>query len=340
VLAAGIVLRRQLAVFALLISLPLTAGLLRHQGAGWIQAILVTISILPVFLATLAGHLFEIIPRLHQRLWPLQRIQITTNLARAALIAIALPLWPLAAVASLLAAVPQWWANRQLRRIADDAADWRRPADPAIRARLVPLVRRTMPGAIYYALSGQLTVWLISIFGLTSAVAAVGALGRLAMILSVLSAGFGVLAVPRFARIPRTEPKRVLRRYWQWQSLLALACAAPLLALASFPAPVLAILGPHYSGLEHEVVLMAASSLAVMMSGAAYSLAAARGVVAPPLLTVTYCIVGQVCLVLLLPLDSVAGVIWIGLLSAASQWLLHTGYFLFVSRRETVIVAA
>ena len=77
-----------------------------------------------------------------------------------------------------------------------------------------------------------------------------------------------------------------------------------------------------------------------MMSGLAYVLGASRGVVASPLLVVPYCFVGQVVLMLVLPLDSVSGVIWIALLSAASQWLMHTVYFVQASSRKTVTVTS
>lgn len=339
IVAAGLGLRRQLALFALAVSLPITGWLLRHQGAGWVETILVTASILPLYVATVSGQLLETVPRLHQHLLPLQRIQIGSNLGRAALIAIVLPWWPLAAVAASVTSIPQWIGNWRLRKLADSQVDWRVAVDPEIRARLLVLVRRTMPGAIYYALSGQLTVWLISIFGATTSVAAVGALGRLAMILSVLGAVFGVIAVPRFARIPDHDRHRVARRYWQSQLLVAAACAVPIVAMAAFPDAALAVLGPHYSGLHREVVLMAASSMAGLMGGAAYSLGAARGIVAPPLLIVSYCVVGQVLLILLLPLSTVSGVIWVGLLSAASQWVLHVAWFSRAMRRSNVIAS-
>ncbi len=334
VLATGLALRRQLAIFVLAVCLPLTALMLRKQDAPWGEALLITASILPLFAATVTGQLLEAVPRLHQQLLPLQRIQIIANLARAAVILPILMRWPFAAAALAVAAAPQWWANLRLRRLADRQTDWRVAPDPTTRGQLLAQIRRTMPAAIYYAISGQLTIWLASIFGAASTVAAAGALGRLAMIMSVLSSAFSILVVPRFARIPAADQSLILRRYWQSQGMFAAACALPIMALALFPEPALALLGPHYAGLAREAVLMAVCTAVGMMSGVAYVLGTARGVVAPPWVMLPYCIVGQIALILLIPLDSLAGVIWIGVLSTASQWLLHTAYFLRTARRR------
>jgi len=340
VIASGLALRRTLALIILPLALPVTALLLRNQGASWIESALLATAILPALVSTLSGQLLEVAPRLHQRLLELQRIQIGTNLGRVGLVALLLLQWPLAFAALIATALPQWWANWRLRRLADAHADWHVPADAHTRGLLLAQVRRTMPSALYYALSGQLTVWLASLFGATSSVAAVGALGRLAMILNVLGVAFTLLVVPRFARIPAADGALARRRYWQSQALFAFTCAVPVACLAMFPTQALAILGPHYSGLAPEAVLMAASSVAAMMSGHAYVLGASRGFVASPLLVVPYCLAGQVLLMSVLPLDSISGVIWIALASAASQWLLHTVYFLRASSRKTVTTAS
>lgn len=327
VVATALQLRRRLALLAIALALPLALALLHHQGAGWVEAAIIAASILPLFLATVTAQLLEVVPRLHQTVWPVQRLQVATNLGRALLVALLTPLWPIAAVACLAAAPPQWWLNWRLRALASVHADWHTASDPAVRHRLLSQVRRTMPGAIYYSVASQLTVWLISLAGRPTSVAAVGALGRLAMLLSVLSSAFAVVAVPRFARIPASEQELIGRRYWQAQLALALLCSVPLLALASFPDQVLRLLGPHYHGLGREALLMGLSGAAALMAGAAFSLGAARGIIAPPQYVIPCCLLGQIALVVLLPIDTVAGVIWIGALSAVTQWLMHVIYF-------------
>src|SRR5262249_3811425 len=140
-------------------------------------------SILPIFFATVTSQLLETAPRLHQALFPLQRIQIGANLGRVATLVLTLPWWPSAVIASLCAAIPQLWGNWALRHLSAQYAESRAAPDPEARRRILEQVRRTLPAVIYYTTSGQLAIWLTSIFGRTDSVAAIGALGRLAMIL-------------------------------------------------------------------------------------------------------------------------------------------------------------
>ncbi len=334
VIAAGLALRRRFALVVLSFSVPLTFLLLRHQGAGIAEAIVVAASVLPLFFVNVTGQVLEAAPRLHQRLLPLQRVQMVTNLGRLAALAAAMAVWPWAAVASLCAAVPQAWANWRLRIQSRVHADTRAPPDVQARRMIVRQVVRTLPSMAYYTLSGQLAVWLIAIFGRTESVAAVGALGRLMAILSALGTLFSILAVPRYARIPATDGRRLLLRYWQAQAVLIGACALPLLAVIAFPTQALAVLGPSYAGLVAEAKLMALGSVMAVLAGAAFSLGAARGVVMPPWVLVPCGIALQIVLVAVLPLDSILGVITFGLLFETGLWLMHNAYYASVLRRS------
>jgi O-antigen/teichoic acid export membrane protein len=341
VLGTGLQIRRRLALVAVTVSIPLTLVLLRHQGADWPTALLLVASILPTFFSTVSGQLLEAVPRIHQRLLPLQGIQVGSNLGRLLALAIAVPRWPTAWVATIVTAIPVWLANWRLRRLVRRDADWGVRSDPEVRRQLLRQVRRSMPGAIYYSFSGQLTVWLISVVGRSGAVAAVGALGRIAMLLTAFTAVFSVLLIPRFARLPLGQPRLVARRFWQSLTAIAAACVVPIILLAAFPNEALSILGPQYKGLALEAIMMALSTFAAVMCGAAFSLAAARGVVAPPHMFIPIFIAMQAALVAALPLDTVVGVIAVGLLSSVGQFAFQCGYFWWhVSRRQAASLIA
>jgi O-antigen/teichoic acid export membrane protein len=327
VLSTGLRLRRRFAVLAMCAGLPVLVILLHHQGASWPKAALIAVSALPSFYLTISGQLLELVPRLHQQLAPLQRNQLLTNGARAALLAVAIRGLPYAATASLMAAIPQAWSNWQLRRFAGAHAEWQVPEDRAIRQRLLSQIRQAMPGAVYYALSGQITIWLIATFGGADKVATVGALGRIAVAFGILSTIFSIVAVPRYARIPLADADRIRRRYWQMQLIVVVVCAVPLVLLWLAGGRVLAILGPHYSEFTADALVMAGVGAVSVMNAAALGLAAARGVVTPPLLSIPLSILVQIVLIALFPISSVSGVLWLGLLSGASQWLLTVAYF-------------
>jgi O-antigen/teichoic acid export membrane protein len=329
VLATGLALRRQFAFYAALVSIPIACVLLLRQGADWSAVALLSAVVLPQFLLAISGQLLEIVPRLHQELAPLQRVQVAANAARVALLGIALPLWPAAFTALSVAIVPQAWTNWRLRQLAAKHVDWQTVSVPEVRRQIVGQVKRMLPNTLFYVFSGQITVWLIAVFGETTAVAAVGALGRIGMALGLLGTIFGLVAIPRFARIPTHDSRRVWRRYWQAQAALLIACASVTIAIAAFPELVLAILGPSYRDLTYEVVLMGAGAGFGVLFGAAFGLGAARAVVAPPWLVLPYCLGIQALLVYVLPVGTVAGVIWLGLASFASQWLMHAAYFAY-----------
>jgi hypothetical protein len=86
--------------------------------------------------------------------------------------------------------------------------------------------------------------------------------------------------------------------------------------------------------LGFEAVLMGASSLVAIMVGAAYTLGAARGIIAPPSLILPLGIALQVGLIVALPIDTVSGVIMLGLVSEAGLGLAHAAYFAWKLRER------
>jgi len=327
VLASGLQLRRRFGLFAAAISLPLLGLLLHRQGASTATALLVTVSIVPLFLSTLTGQLFEVVPRLHQRLRVLQSIQFAGAALRLATLGAAIWALPSAWFAGIAAGFAQLWTTWRLRKLAGEMATPGLAPDARVVADITAQVRRTAPGAVYFAFAGQISVWLISLLGTTDSVAHVGALGRLAMAFNVLTAVVSLVVVPRFARMSQGAGHAVLSRFWQVQGGLLALLAAVVGVVAAFPQGVLLVLGDDYASLTLEIVLAAAGGALAMVSGSAYSMAAARGVVAPAWIVVPLALAMQGALIVLLPIGTVSGVVWLGLLTNLAYWMLHTFYF-------------
>jgi O-antigen/teichoic acid export membrane protein len=132
------------------------------------------------------------------------------------------------------------------------------------RAAAVQLSLPAIPSVIYYALGGQISVFLITYFGRTSAVASIGALGRLGQIFAVLTPINGILVEPYFARLPRQQ----LKSNYLMAVTGAGACGAGLVVLARiFPGLFLWVLGPKYAGLQTEVVLVMVSGAIGLLGG-------------------------------------------------------------------------
>ena len=340
VVVAGMALRRQFGAAAALLSMPVLYLLLTQQGAPTSSAILITASIVPLFLSSLSNQLLEVVPRLHQRLMALQRIQLSGAALRLTAAISLVTLFPYAWLANIGNGLGQIWAVWRLRRLGGELADLDAAPDHAARQSIVRQVRRTAPSAVYYAFAGQISVWLISVLGSTESVAQVGALGRLAVVFNVISAIFTLVLVPRFARMQGGEGSGVLQRYW----LVQLAMLTPLAALvcwvALFPTLVLAVLGPAYANLTHEVSLAAAGGALGLLSGSAYALGGARGILIAPWFVVPFAILVQATLIVSLPMSTVAGVLWLGVLTNLTFWLTHTLYFSSVAMKKRVATVA
>jgi O-antigen/teichoic acid export membrane protein len=322
VIASGMYLRRRFAMAALVVSLPVLYVMLRRLGAAPGTATGITLAIIPSFAFALTGQILEIVPRLHQSLAALQRIQIVSALLRLVLVAAAAMAVPAAWLMSLCAGIAQGWANRQLRRAAAAAADLEAPPRKDVEAAIRGQVMRSAPSSIYYAFSGQITVWLISVFGTTVAVAQVGALSRLAVIYNVLGSLVALLLVPRFARL--AGEGAALRRFWQMEIALIAVLAGIVLAVAAFPGAVLWVLGRSYALLEPEVVLTAAGGALAVLAGSAYAMAAARGIVIAPWIFVPCALTLQLILATHLPVNAVAGALWLGIVTNLAFWMAHT----------------
>jgi O-antigen/teichoic acid export membrane protein len=335
VVAGGLRMRRIFAVLAMTVAIPFVFAQLRQQGAESSTALLVTLSILPLLLSSITVQVLEVVPRLHQRLGGLQRIQLASAALRFLSTVAAVSLYPLAWLATLGAGIAQTWAMWRTARLAGTLAELQAAPDRSASREMTRMVARAAPNAIYYALSGQITVWLIAFLGTTSAVAQVGALGRLAMIYNVVTAAFTVMVVPRFARAQFAQRRGALTRYWRAQLALLVPLGLIMAVVAVFPRTVLLLLGTQYLDLLTEVLLAAAGGAVGTLAGIAYALAAARGVITSPWLVVPVALLVQAGLILSLPMSTVSGVLWLGVFSNLTLWTIYSLYFTCaVLRRE------
>lgn len=283
VIVTGLRLRKIFAVICLPIAVGILLYLLRHHGASWLFSALIILSIIPTFFMMINAGILEISPKLRQDLIELQKVKVVSNLGRLGILAITLFAYPIAVSALLAASLPQIWVNIRYKKITSKYADLKQKIDPVVQKNILKMVGRLLPEAIYYCLSGQIAIWLISVFGSTDSLAQVGALSRLSIILGFFSALFGSLVAPRFARLPN-KPKVLLRHYLQILAGLIFLCICITIAVWTFSSQILWVLGSHYFGLDKELVLMAISSCLGLLYGASFLLGTYRSWVINPII--------------------------------------------------------
>jgi hypothetical protein len=142
------------------------------------------------------------------------------------------------------------------------------------------------------------------------------------------------MAVPRFARAQFARGTAALSVFWCTQLALLAPLGLIVLLVAAFPDAVLMLLGREYLGLTREVVLAAVSGALGTLSGCAYGLAAARGVITSPWFVVPVAVLIQIGLMMTLPMSTVSGVLWLGVLSNLAFWVIYSFTFSFATLKS------
>ncbi|WP_238751189.1 lipopolysaccharide biosynthesis protein [Neolewinella maritima] len=329
ILATGMQMRRQFAIGSLLVSIPVLYYLLHSQGLLWWESSLLILCLIPAFLAALSGSLLQIVPRLHQNINELLKINVQLNVVRLVLTLPLLHFLPLASLAILASSIGQWVSNIQLRKLSLKKANWKAAPTAEYRRRIMAKVKKILPGSIYYCISGQITVWLVAFFSDTDSVAEIGALSRLMMLLSLVKLSVDMLIVPRYARLP-SDKKTVILRFFQVLALLTGVSVLIVGAVYLFPNVFLWILGGQYMNLDYEVVLMTISSCIMLVSGVGYMLASSRGIIPNPYLFILVNVVSQVLILyFLVDYTTLAGVILFSIYGAILNLVYRVVDFLY-----------
>jgi O-antigen/teichoic acid export membrane protein len=312
VLATGLDLRRKFAIVSLMISLPILMYLLIHNGASYLTSVLISAALIPAFFATLSDSLLEIVPKLHQSILPLQKNQVAVGVGRLVLTGLTMFIFPWAFIAVLTAGIPRIWGNLQLRKIVYVMADEGQEPDVEIRREILTLVKRIMPVSIYYCVSGQITIWLISVFGNTTSLAQLGALGRLSMLLSLFSAMVTILVVPRFAKL-QSNMVLLLQRFTLIMVILFVALSIITMSVYLFPTQILLLLGDAYKGLPFELLLSVIGSCVALMSGIAFAIYSSRGWAMSPVVLIVINLLAIIVFASIFDLGSLKGVLFLNI---------------------------
>ena len=335
VMATGIALRKRFAIISLVIATPILVFLLWRHDAGWLTTLLVTLSLVPAFYAALSDNILEIAPRIRQDIVPLQKNQVAANLMRLALLVSSIFFLPYAFIAILGSGISRTWANFKLRKISSNYADASQPRDAEMESKILTAVKRIFPVSLYYCFSSQATIWIISLAGTTTTLGKVGALNGLTTALNIFTVLFSVLVVPRFARL-QDDKHMIKKRFWQVQLGLFLLSALIITVISLFSSNILWLLGDRFSSLSTELVLVAASSCAALISSSTNQLLSSRGIIVPPFIFIATSLAAQVALAFVLRLNETSGAILYGLYSSLIIYTIRLIYLFIRLRRYEI----
>jgi hypothetical protein len=178
---------------------------------------------------------------------------------------------------------------------------------------------------IYFCLSGQLNIWLISFFGQTKSIATVGAISRLTMGISLFSSVFAMLVVPRFTRLPNY--KSIIKSAFIKLQVLLLAVSGVILFVVWIAnKELLWVIGPSYAGLKIELFLAMLSSCISLMVGSTYSLYSTKGWIMHPTQSISISVISTLIGAWLFDVSTLRGVYYLNIFVAFIEYINHIIY--------------
>ncbi len=307
VVRTAFALRRRLEVATIVVGLPLLAAILRSHGVSWLACAAAAGAVAAAMHGTVIQTVYATVMFLQLRPMEAQRAAIVSNAVRVALVALALWLLPRSVVFLWIGAAALLLQGSLTARAATPHLEDSDDVSPEDRREMLVAFKAQLLNGIYFALQPQITVWILTVFGTVESVAQVGALGRLAVALSLISSVFSSLALPRFARLARLATVR------RWYALIMGGMTAVGVAIVAgallFPRVILAVLGPHYQGLDRELVWVVGASAISLVSAASYLLNSSRGWIRGIWLGVPATLAAQIALATSVDLSTVQGAV-------------------------------
>jgi O-antigen/teichoic acid export membrane protein len=315
-------LRRYLASIAVIAVTPILVWLLIRSGAPRIYAAGITLTLLVGLNYQLLSGVLMIVPRLHSQI---KRVQALDSLAAGVRLVLLVAAYfiflnaEVAVAATIVSVIVQYVL---LRRWVRDDVDLAAPVSREDQSTMIGIVKHQAPNAVFYCLQGQLTVWLISIFGNTKSIAEVGALGRLSVIFAIINAAMSSIVLPAFARCQ--SPRELRIRYFQVCGGFLMLGLTLIAAAALFPDQFLWILGSKYAHLKHELLLMMIMAGFNNVIAAMWSLNSTKAWIRYSWLNIPSVILTQIVLLTVLDVSTVRGVILFGIFSLVPNFLLNS----------------
>lgn len=336
-------LRVGLSIAVVLLVGPLYFWLLHDNGAGaWYALLLVGVVVLALG-AQLTTGILDMVLRLRSQSVRLSQLDLASALIRVAILGAAYLSFLNAAVAMLSASLSLLFKNFVLRRWAAEYFDADAPPAPELQSEMAKIMRQQAPNAVFSCVQGQITIWLISIFGSVQNIAEVGALGRLALVFTPVNAIIVNIVVPRFAKIH--ERGELLRFYWQVLAAVGAFSLALLGVVALAPGPILWILGAQYAHLQSELMWIALSVAVSSCSAIVWALNSGKAWIGFIWLIIPTTLVTQIIAFSLLRVDTTQGAIIFGVVSAfpglfVNGFMSYHGFRHFNDHNASQVLAA
>jgi O-antigen/teichoic acid export membrane protein len=309
-------LRYSLAGISVIVVTPILIWMLIKNGASISYGILILIVVLVGLNFQLTADILGVVPRLHSQIRRVQNLELFSAVIRLVLLGVAYLTFLDAAVAIGIVSIGLGVQRFILGRWVTDSIETKALINLEDRNFISAKVKALAPNAIFFCIQGQLSIWLISLFGTTENIAEIGALGRLGIIFTIINPIMNTVVSPSFARC---QSKGVLRRrYFQIISFFFLFLAVIGILAVLFHQNILGLLGNQYTDLQTEFfLLLISASLNSIIQIIAY-LNATKAWVQYAWVEIIIRICLQIILLLVIDISTVKGILLFGIVSQLS----------------------
>ncbi|HUI44633.1 MAG TPA: hypothetical protein VLX29_08195 [Nitrospirota bacterium] len=244
-------------------------------------------------------------------------LQVGSSEAVSRLLALAVCIiWPTAVSALIVnligVIVGRYFLSKRCTTLIDENAHPDELQSRQLRLFILPLA----PAVIYYMFQGQISVFLLSLYGRISSIAEIGALSRLGQIMSLLMMLNAFMIQPYFARIETKE--LYVHRVSLVISMLLAFCLLCMIIVYWVPEWWLFILGGHYKGLTRELPLAILGSLLTLVGTTMYTMVIARNVTRGQYLYIIVSIVSQIMFISIFGIHTTIDALILNLLPAVA----------------------
>jgi len=312
--------RRYLAAIAVIVVTPILFLMLVRNGASISYALVIIAGILIELDFYLRIGVQGTVLRLHSQIDRIQRLDLLGASSRVAILGASFSFLNTgigifsSTIASGLQALT---LSRWTREVINIKVD----VNKSDQDNISKIVVSQVPNAVFFCIQGQLTVWLISVYGNTQSIAEVGALGRVGAIFAVAGSVMANIILPGFSRLQSNNS--LLKAYLSILMVLSLF-GALLVGFSIFlPAPFLWILGNKYTHLKEELVLAVINLVFSYIVGNMWSINSSRAWINYSWINIPLTIMAQVFLLTIIDASTVKGALLFSILSSVPAFIIN-----------------
>lgn len=310
VIVTGLKLRKKFTKISLLIFSPILFYLLIKNSCSINFAIITAICVIFLFYSRVYESILEVPLQLKLEVIKLQKIRLYQSLIKLFFNGAVLFVFPVAFIGLLGNLFSQYFVNNKLKKNSEKYFDQKQSEDSEIKDEILIFVRRLLPSSLYFSISGQMTIWLISFYGNPECLAQVAALGRFEIPFIIFGSALYSYLIPQFARL--SENKKTLRSTYVKSIIIYLFFGfSILIGLVVFSGFLLKILGSQYTELKNEFSLLMLSSCIMFINSGIQGLNYSRGWIFPAVFLIPFSFIYLLtCVIFFNPHDTISAAVF------------------------------